>query len=145
MVFAIAMLVLASGWATWAQDTPAPAPKTTTEKIKETAGSAVSSVKKGVGTASEAIKNKYIAAKDHVKAMEIEARVYARIHWDKALIGHKVDLSAPKAGTIVLSGTVVDAKAKAKALELTTDTIGVTDVVDNLTIGTAATVTEPAK
>jgi osmotically-inducible protein OsmY len=143
MVSAIAVLVLSSSWVSRAQDTPAP--KTTTEKIKDTAGSAVNSVKKGVGTASEAIKNKYNAAKDHVKAMEIEARVYARLHWDKALVGHKVDLSAPKAGTIVLTGSVVDAKAKAKAIELTTDTVGVTDVVDNLIIGTTATVTEPAK
>jgi osmotically-inducible protein OsmY len=137
---AVALLLLAAGWAS-AQD----APKTTTEVLKEKASSAVSSVKKGVGSATDAIKNKYNAAKDHVKAMEIEARVYARLHWDKALAGHKVELSAPRAGSIVLTGTVADAKAKSKAVELTSDTVGVTEVVDHLTIQTTATVADPAK
>lgn len=136
---AAALLLLTAGWVSLAQE-----PKTTGEKLKEKAGNAVSSVKKGASNASDAIKNKFNAAKDHVKAMEIEARVYSRLHWDKGLVGHKIDLSAPRAGTIVLNGTVADARAKAKAVELTTDTVGVTDVVDHLTVQTSATVTEPA-
>ena len=30
--------------------------------------------------------------------MEIEARVYARLHWDKALTGAKIDLTRPAQG-----------------------------------------------
>jgi osmotically-inducible protein OsmY len=66
--------------------------------------------------------------------MGIEGRVYARLHWDKNLAGSKIELAAPKPGVIALNGTVGDAKAKAKAVELTTDTVGVTEVMDNLTI-----------
>ena len=109
-------------------------PKTTTEKIKEKASRAASSVKKGVTSAGEAIKNKYNQAKEHVVAMEIETRVYARLHWDKALTGTKLDLSAARMGVIVLTGTVADAKARDKAVALTTETVGVTEVVDHLTI-----------
>jgi len=122
-------LTLTTGRASWAQE-----PKTTTEKIKDKASSAASSVKRGVTGAGEAIKNKYNQAKEHVVAMEIETRVYARLHWDKALTGTKLDLSAPRMGVIVLTGTVADAKARDKAVALTAETVGVTEVVDHLTI-----------
>ncbi len=126
---------------TTTQDPAAPPPKTTTEKIKDSAGNAVDSVKRGVNTAGEAIKNKYNQAKDHVSAMGIEARVYSRLHWDKALTGSKIDLSAPHAGSIVLTGTVPNAKAQARAILLTNETIGVTEVVDHLSVQSATTTT----
>lgn len=119
---------------------PAPATKTTTEKLKEKAGNAASSVKRGVGDAGAAIKNKFTQAKDHVGAMEVEARVYARLHWDKVLTGAKIDLSAPRKGVIVLTGTVPDAKAADKAVSLTSDTVGVTEAVNHLTVATGAAV-----
>lgn len=130
-VFALAalMLTLTTGRASWAQEH-----KTTTEKIKEKASSAASSVKKGVTGAGEAIKNKFNQAKEHVVAMEIETRVYARLHWDKALTGTKLDLSAPRMGVIVLTGTVANSKARDKAVALTAETVGVTEVIDHLTV-----------
>jgi osmotically-inducible protein OsmY len=136
--FALAAFALtaAAGRASLAQDEP----KTTTERIKEKAGNAAGSVKKGVVGAGEAIKNKFNQAKEHVVAMEIETRVYARLHWDKALTGAKIDLSTPRKGVIVLTGTVPDAKAADKAVVLTVDTVGVTEAVNHLTVASS----EPA-
>jgi len=139
VVPAIGALVMLAGWNSRAQE-----PKTTTEKIKDKVGSAVTSIKKGAQSAEEAIKEQFDRANSAVSNMGVEGRVYARLHWDKALGGAKIDLSAPKKGVIALSGTVADARAKAKAVELTRDTIGVDGVVDNLTVltttspGTAA-------
>jgi osmotically-inducible protein OsmY len=126
------LLVLALGWAVTAQE-----PRTTTEKIKEKVGNIGTSIKRGALSAEEAIKERYNRAKAAVVAMSIEGRVYARLHWDKALAGSKVELTAPKPGVIELSGTVADAKAKARALELTNDTVGVTQVVDKLVVQTS--------
>jgi len=143
----VGLALLAAGRSASAQE---PEPKTTTEKIKESVGGAVQSLKKGAASAEEAIKNQYARAKDAVVKMGIEGRVYARLHWDKALANSKIELSAPKPGVIALNGSVADAKAKAKAIELTTDTVGVTEVLDHLTIQTTTTITpaaasEPAK
>jgi osmotically-inducible protein OsmY len=129
----IGIMVAAAGWAVRAQE-----PQTTTEKLKAKAGAAVQSVKKGFSSAGEAIKDRYERTVSSVKAMNIEARVYARLHWEKALVGSKVELSAPSEGEITLHGTVTDAKAKAKAVELANDTLGVTKVNDSLVIGSAA-------
>ena len=139
---AVAVVAMTAGLAS-AQE---PEPKTTTEKIKESAGNAVNSVKKGAASAGDAIKNKFHQAKGHIVAMEIEARVYSRLHWDKALTGSKIELSAPRAGTVVLTGTVPDPKAQAKAILLANETVGVTEVVDHLSVQAATTTTtEPAE
>ena len=124
---------------------PKPAAKTFTEKVKATAGSAVNSIKKGAASAGEAISEQYDRARSAVSKMGTEARVYARIHWEKGLATSKVELSAPKEGVIALNGTASDEKARAKAVELANDTIGVTQVIDNLKVQTVATTAEPPK
>jgi hyperosmotically inducible protein len=132
--------VTAMGWSSRAQE------PTTTEKIKQKVGGAVDSIKKGAATGADVVKEKYKKAKDSVVALEIEGRVYARLHWDKALIGSKVELKAPKSGIIELHGTVSSAKAKAKAIELAQDTVGVNDVVDSLIVqASPSAITTPAK
>ena len=124
---------------------PQDPPKTITEKIKAKAGSAVTSIKKGATNAEEAIREKFEQARAGVSKMGIEARVYARLHWEKALADAKIDLSAPSEGVIALTGVVADEKARAKALELTRDTIGVTQAVDKLTVRTTTEGAAPAK
>ena len=147
VVPSVMALSISASTAVKAQDTPN---KTITEKIKEKAGSAVNSIKKGAASAEEAIREKYEQARAGVSKMGIEARVYARIHWDKTLADAKIDLSAPSEGVIAVTGVVADEKVKAKALELTRDTIGVTQVVDHLTVrtkteGGTAAASAPAK
>jgi hyperosmotically inducible protein len=138
-----AALAVSAAPAARAQE-PQPKP-TITEKIKAKAGSAVESIKKGAASAEEAVREQYLRARSAVTKMGIEARVYARIHWEKALATSKVDLAAPKEGVIALNGTVVDERARAKAVELARDTIGVTQVIDNLTVQTVTSTGSTAK
>jgi osmotically-inducible protein OsmY len=134
-VTAAAVGILATaGWSSRAQDPQ----KSTTEKIKEKVEGAVDSIKKGAVSAEEYAKEKWAQAREGVTKLGMESRVYARLHWDKSLNGSKIELGSPRAGVVSLSGSVADAKAKAKAVELTRDTVGVTDVVDNLTVQTTA-------
>jgi osmotically-inducible protein OsmY len=128
----VGLLLLA--WTTAAQE-----PKTTTEKLKEKASNAAGAVKKGVASAEEGVKEQYARAKVAIHNMEVQHRVYARLHWDKALTASKIELSMVNEGVATLTGTVPDAKAKAKAIQLANDTVGVTQVIDRMTIGTPAT------
>jgi osmotically-inducible protein OsmY len=77
--------------------------------------------------------------------MGVEARVYGRLHWDKALYDAKIDLEARKDGVLTLRGTVPDAAARAKAVALARETVGVTEVIDQLTLGTTTPPTTPVE
>jgi hyperosmotically inducible periplasmic protein len=132
-VVAVVCGLLLVSWTSVAQE-----PKGTKERIKDKVRGAVTTLKKGVAGAEESMKAQYARARDAVHNMGVEGRVYGRLHWDKALQGAKIDLHARKEGVIVLSGTVADARAKAKALELTNDTVGVVEVVDELKLASAS-------
>jgi hyperosmotically inducible protein len=99
------------------------------EKIDE-AGRAV---ERGLQRAGESIREAFARTREAVHAMGVEARVYGRLHWDKALADCNIELDV-RDGVATLRGTVPDAAAKTKAVELTRDTVGVTRVVDQLTI-----------
>jgi osmotically-inducible protein OsmY len=71
--------------------------------------------------------------------MEVQHRVYARLHWDKSLSMSKFEVSMSDKGVATLTGSVADPKAKAKAVELAADTVGVAQVIDELTVQSAAT------
>jgi len=102
------------------------------EKLDE-AGAAI---RRDVGKAGDAMREGFHKAKASINAMGIEGRVYGRLRWDKALDGATLDVSAAKDGTVTLTGTVADALAKAKAVRLAADTVGVARVVDQLAITT---------
>jgi hyperosmotically inducible periplasmic protein len=141
-MFGLAALLAVGVTRSYAQDAPKP---TFTEKIKDTAASAATSIKKGAISAEEAVKEKFSQAKAGVVKMGIEARVYGRLHWDKGMVDSKIELHSPSPGVIVLTGTASSEKAKAKAAELTADTVGVTQVTNTLVVSAAAPATEPAK
>jgi len=121
-----------------AQDPQAP-PKGT--EAPGTIDSAVQSIKRGAQGAGEAIKDQYNKARTSIHNMGVSSRVYGRLHWDKALNGSKVDIDVKEDGVATLTGVVPDLKAKAKAVDLTRDTVGVTQVIDQLTITPPPTVT----
>ena len=104
-----------------------------TGTVKKKFDSAVGSVKKGAQSASDAVKEQYHRARESVHGLGEHGRVYSRLHWDKNLQSAKIEITV-KGSVATLTGTVADAKAKAKALELTQDTVGITDVVDHLTV-----------
>ncbi|HEY2411341.1 MAG TPA: BON domain-containing protein [Pirellulaceae bacterium] len=69
-----------------------------------------------------------------VEKMGIQGRVYGRLHWDKALEGANLEVSVRDGQVVVLSGTVASAAAKLKAEQIAHDTVGVNNVVNELTI-----------
>lgn len=71
-----------------------------------------------------------------VPAMGLEARVAARLHWDKALAGAAIEVKVNNA-EVELTGTVGDQTQSARAAELAEATTGVEKVVNNLQINSA--------
>ena len=117
----------------------------------QTTGQAVSG---GLQTAGQAISGGFQKTRSSVHNMEVVSRVYSRLHWDKALAGSNMEIEVQAGGVAVLTGAVPSEEAKAKALALTAETVGVNEVVDQLTIvalarparvvsGTAPTVVTP--
>jgi hypothetical protein len=74
---------------------------------------------------------------------EVVARVNARLRWDKKLVNSTLDLQVLADGKTILRGVVIDEAAKKRAMDLAESTVGVTSVVNELTIGKPATVVEP--
>jgi osmotically-inducible protein OsmY len=91
------------------------------------------SIKKGLQDARDAIRDQFARAREAVHNMNIESRVYGRLHWDKALSTSTLDLDV-KNGVVTIRGTVPDTKARLKAVELAGDTEGITRVIDQLTV-----------
>ncbi|NUQ66155.1 MAG: BON domain-containing protein [Pirellulales bacterium] len=73
-------------------------------------------------------------ARAAVDRMSVEARVYARLHWDKDLAGAGFSIDVDQEGAAALNGTVASEAAKAKAGRLAEDTVGVARVVNNLRV-----------
>jgi hypothetical protein len=127
---------------TRAQDQPPAQKESLGEKAQEQLDAAGRSIKKSLKSASDAVKEQYHRARESVHGLGEHGRVYARLHWDKHLQGAKIEIHV-KGSVATLAGTVANAKAKAKALELTQDTVGITEVVDHLTV--AASESEASK
>jgi osmotically-inducible protein OsmY len=74
-----------------------------------------------------------LPARAKVDELGTEGRVYGRLRWDKALAGSTLDVQAA-GSTITLIGTVPNQSAREKAITLARDTVGVTNVVDQLSL-----------
>jgi osmotically-inducible protein OsmY len=127
--FAVALWLTGTAMA---QDQPA------SGTVGEKVDSAVQNLKKSAQDAGEALRQQYEKARTSIHNMGVSSRVYGRLHWDKALSGAKVDVDVRQDGVATLTGSVPDAIARAKAVELTRDTVGVTKVVDRLVMQSAA-------
>ncbi len=75
-------------------------------------------------------------ARGQISAQEREllARVTDRIKWDKQLVSSTLQLVVQADGTVNVRGSVVDEAAKARAVDLVENTVGVTRVVDELAV-----------
>jgi hypothetical protein len=111
------------------------------QRVGEKLDEAGAAIRRDVGNAGDAMREGFHKARASVNAMGIEARVYGRLRWDKALDGAAIEVAASRDGTVTLTGTVADVPAKAKAGRLAGDTVGVTRVVDQL--GTATPTPAP--
>ena len=119
------------------------------EKSGETVGRKIDQALKGAKRGAEKIgqdlREGFDRARDKVDAMSVEARVYGRLHWDKALNGAAITLEAREPNILVLKGSVASEADRAKALTLAKDTVGVGSVVDELSISEPSVKTTTTK
>src|SRR4051812_7620318 len=99
--------------------------------VGERAGQALDDVGRGV---RRGFQNAFARTRTAVDNQEVISRVYSRLHWDKTLVGATLELEVQDGGTTFLRGAVPDAAAKQRAIVLARDTVGVTQVVDELTL-----------
>jgi osmotically-inducible protein OsmY len=93
---------------------------------------------RGVNRLSSEIQETWAEARQAVERMGLEGRVYARLHWDKALRGATLEIAVRDSEVVVLKGSVPSQEAKEKAVQLAGDTVGVSRVVDNLAVKESA-------
>lgn len=65
---------------------------------------------------------------------EVLSRVSRRIEWDKQFVGSTLQVEAQPGGAVILRGSVLSEKVKARAVDIVQNTIGVTSVVDELAV-----------
>jgi hypothetical protein len=87
----------------------------------------------GINKTGETVRDGLVKARDSVQGMGIYSRVYSRIHWDKTLHATNIMLRA-EGGVITLRGVVANDAAKTRAISLAADTVGVTRVINQLTV-----------
>ena len=104
-------------------------PPGTAEKIGE-------KIDRGLSQISAELSHAWAEARKSVEKMGVQGRVYGRLHWDKALESAEVDIDVRDNQVVVLKGKVDSAAAKLKAEQLARDTIGVTSVINELSVTT---------
>lgn len=112
--------------------------KSTGQSVGETLDRTARSVRQGLRDTAEGVREQFNRARASVQAMGVQARVYSRVHWDKALYGSDIALDVSRDGVATLRGAVPDAAARLQAVALARDTVGVTRVVDELTVRPAS-------
>ena len=114
--------------------------------IKRGILNAEETVRDGLNKTGETVREGFAKTRDSVQGMGVLSRVYGRVHWDKALNSSSIFVKA-EGGTITIRGIVPDEDAKAKAIALVKDTVGVTRVIDQLSVlpTSAAETSRPAK
>jgi hypothetical protein len=95
-------------------------------------------IKKGLEKAEDVVREGFHKTRDSVQSMGVMSRVYGRIHWDKALHTCAITLRV-EGGAVTLRGAVPNKAAKNKAVTLAAETVGVTKVIDELTIPVSET------
>jgi hyperosmotically inducible protein len=106
---------------------------TVTGKIGQKLSEAGQVIKNEARTVTESVAKEFDKVRTDVNRMELHNRVYSRIHWDKALHDSKINVHMFKGGVVLLRGTVPDSEAKKRAVALATETMDVTEVIDDLT------------
>jgi osmotically-inducible protein OsmY len=116
------------------------------EKAGEKLDAVGRKIKEVLQKTEDRVREGFHRTRESVHAMGILARVYGRLHWDKALHSSSLTIRIEN-GAVALRGAVPDAAAKAKAVELAEDTVGVNKVVDELSVpaSEAETTRAPAK
>jgi hypothetical protein len=101
--------------------------------IKQGIVNAEETVREGLNKTGETVRESFAKTRESVNAMGLGPRVYGRLHWDRSLNGCSLFIKV-EGSRVTLRGAVPDAAAEAKALALVGETVGVTQVIDQLTV-----------
>ncbi len=96
-------------------------------------GNAEESVRGGLNKTGETVREGFTKTRETVQGMGLVPRVYGRLHWEKALHTSTLFVKA-EGGAVTIRGVVPDEAAKAKAVSLVKDTVGVTHVIVQLSV-----------
>jgi osmotically-inducible protein OsmY len=105
--------------------------------IKKGIENAGEKVREGVSKTEGTVREAFTKTRDTVHGMEVLSRVYGRLHWEKALYSSSLYVKA-EGGSVTLRGIVPDEAARAKAVALAAETVGVTRVIDQLSVLTSS-------
>ncbi len=105
--------------------------------VSEQVDQVMERVCEGAKDVAERVRKGFEEARATVDRLSVEGRVYARLHWDKALQDASISVDVSKDGNTTLRGKVASERAKAKAEQLAADTVGVQRVVNELRIQAA--------
>jgi hyperosmotically inducible protein len=81
-----------------------------------------------------AVDNEVARGQIDAQDREVLNRVTRRIEWDKQLIGSTIRFEVQADRTVVLRGSVLSPAIKLRAVDLVSNTIGVTTVIDELAV-----------
>jgi hyperosmotically inducible periplasmic protein len=88
-------------------------------------------------TVRNTVENAVAQTKAAAYEQDLLSRVYGRIHWDKYLASSTLEIQTQADGTVILRGATADKVRKERAVALARDTVGITRVIDEITISPA--------
>jgi hypothetical protein len=103
------------------------------ETVRDGLNKTGASVRDGLNKTGESVREGFSKTRDSVQGMGLIPRVYGRLHWDKALHSSTLFVKAD-GGTVTIRGLVPDEAARAKAVGLVKDTVGVTHVIVQISV-----------
>jgi osmotically-inducible protein OsmY len=106
----------------------------TGEQAGKKVDEAIERLREGAKDVAGRVREGFEEARRKVDRLNVAGRVYARLHWDKALQDASISVDVGKDGLATLHGTVPNEQAKAKAEQLANDTVGVERVVNEMNI-----------
>jgi hypothetical protein len=103
------------------------------ESLRDGLGKTGASVRDGLNWTGESVRDGFNKTRESVQGMGLIPRVYGRLHWDKALHSSTLFIKA-EGGTVTIRGLVPDDAARAKAVALVKDTVGVSHVIVQISV-----------
>jgi hyperosmotically inducible protein len=99
---------------------------------------AIDKLREGAKEAADKLRQGFDEARKTVDRLSITGRIYARLHWDKALQDASISVEVGNDGVATIRGRVSSEPSRTKAEQLANDTIGVQRVVNELQIAPVA-------
>jgi hypothetical protein len=97
------------------------------------------SVDRGLSRLGEKLRRGWADIRRSVDELTVQGRVYGRLHWDKALASAPIEISVQNENIVTLTGAAPDESARHTAVMLAENTVGVSKVIDHLTVSAGTT------